>query len=379
MKFTIPAILILLILSASGLEKGDIKKWSKVTSSEMNWMDANKYCKNLVEGGNQDWRLPTISEIRTLIQNCPESENGGICEITNNCISYKNCSGNCLGCYGKDDGIYSIFGDNKRLWSATEPLEDSQNAFGIGFYDASFFVLPKSDNINVRCVRGKINNLKFKPDNSKNIVDGINSEINNLVSEDFSAFEIVQIFKENIFEIYYEDLKEHDTALKQKTFKKTNQYQKYLEDVKRKKEKIKKLRISIELPGTGFSDYNLKKRGFEYELESKYISGFCLDSVGIKEKKALVSGPLTFYSYYLFIKTNEKQALNIENNKNDLKLKFTFNVRNLVKEDFFEPEEISGGKVYYSTRTEWFPFAYNIDFVIYNNVTQEIYYSIHFK
>ena len=45
--------------------------WSDASNDSMNWYDAVEYCKDL--GG----RLPTISELRTLIQNCSATETGG--------------------------------------------------------------------------------------------------------------------------------------------------------------------------------------------------------------------------------------------------------------------------------------------------------------
>ncbi len=42
--------------------------WSQASSYYMGWYDGEAYCKDI--GG----RLPTISELRTLIQNCPQTE-----------------------------------------------------------------------------------------------------------------------------------------------------------------------------------------------------------------------------------------------------------------------------------------------------------------
>ena len=55
---------------------GNNLQWSNKTPRGMNWNDAMNYCKNLNESGYNDWRLPTISELRTLIQNCSETEKG---------------------------------------------------------------------------------------------------------------------------------------------------------------------------------------------------------------------------------------------------------------------------------------------------------------
>ena len=57
-------------------------QWSKKAPGVMNWDDAVKYCKNLKEGKHNDWRLPDIDELRTLVQNHPGTRPGGSCPIS---------------------------------------------------------------------------------------------------------------------------------------------------------------------------------------------------------------------------------------------------------------------------------------------------------
>jgi hypothetical protein len=72
--------LILMILLFVGLQlalSGDSAKtwkdnssgliWSvKDNGSDMNWSQANNYCRNLALEGNRDWRLPTMKELETI-------------------------------------------------------------------------------------------------------------------------------------------------------------------------------------------------------------------------------------------------------------------------------------------------------------------------
>ena len=58
--------------------------------------DAARYCNNLDLGGHLgDWRVPTISELRTLVRNCPPLSPGGSCGVTDTCFSDSCANDNC--------------------------------------------------------------------------------------------------------------------------------------------------------------------------------------------------------------------------------------------------------------------------------------------
>ncbi|MBR4531387.1 DUF1566 domain-containing protein [bacterium] len=94
------------------------------------WYDAARYCTELVEGGSNNWRVPTMEELRTLVQNCPE----GDCDM--------DLTGN-----------YSFFGDISNLWSSD--VTGNNTGYTLDFLTAS----EKGDGISyyreakVRCVR----------------------------------------------------------------------------------------------------------------------------------------------------------------------------------------------------------------------------------
>jgi len=133
-------------------------KWSKKAPKSINWSDAKKYCENLVEDGYSDWRLPTISELRTLIKNCPATETGGECGVTDSCLSLRNCRNDaCSGCSGSSDGKYSKLGDTECFWSFSEESDHAGFAWYVRFSNG--YVSNDSDGndkhyeVYVRCVK----------------------------------------------------------------------------------------------------------------------------------------------------------------------------------------------------------------------------------
>lgn len=89
-------------------------KWSGRLDG-VNFEDAQKYCDEI--GG----RLPTIDELRSLIRNCPDTEPGGKCKLSENCFDASTCQEGCEGCKSNGiDGDFSIFYDSRTLWSSTK-------------------------------------------------------------------------------------------------------------------------------------------------------------------------------------------------------------------------------------------------------------------
>lgn len=125
--------------------------WSSRSSNEMNWQSAINYCQNLTEGGHSDWRLPTISELKTIIKNCQSG--GSSCRVSDNCLSNSCWSKSCMcssgGSYGKlgdSDGVY--------LWSSSTTSGNTGTAWGVNFgYGRVDNNRNKTNNNNVRCVR----------------------------------------------------------------------------------------------------------------------------------------------------------------------------------------------------------------------------------
>lgn len=105
---------------ATKTEMGKPNKLIFSTPSEesIEWKDAKKYCENMAAEKNEDWRLPTIDELRRLVINCPQTGTDGLCEISEKeqRLSYDYFSEACEGC---KKGNHSYFGDNFHLWSSS--------------------------------------------------------------------------------------------------------------------------------------------------------------------------------------------------------------------------------------------------------------------
>ncbi len=140
---------------------------------QMNYSNAVKHCDGMDHAGFSDWRLPTISELRTLVVGFRDIEPGGRCSVSDNCLKYScifqgrkeendhPCSNNVEdadlngpgpeGCYF-DDVWRTYCG---KYWSSSK-IEDTENqVFQIDFVKPSI-VPVYTDNSNFafpRCVR----------------------------------------------------------------------------------------------------------------------------------------------------------------------------------------------------------------------------------
>ena len=100
------------------------KMWSPISSTYVDWGTAIDYCEDLKACGYSDWIMPNINELRTLIQNCPETETGGPCSISypDHLSSGDDWTPDCYHCESiiHNGGYYSKLGDDlTSLWSSS--------------------------------------------------------------------------------------------------------------------------------------------------------------------------------------------------------------------------------------------------------------------
>ncbi|MBO4441511.1 DUF1566 domain-containing protein [bacterium] len=135
--------------------------WSKRYDS-MKWRTAVHLCNSLNSsnygGYSSGWHLPTISELRTLIKNCPGTETGGSCEVSDSCLSDSCWSNDCYcSCKENNGGYYSKLGDNDyvNLWSSSTSISDGPDyVWLVAFEDGFMYSDYKNNDNDVRCVRG---------------------------------------------------------------------------------------------------------------------------------------------------------------------------------------------------------------------------------
>lgn len=129
------------------------------------WESAKATCNSVVQGGHDDWRLPDIGELRSLIRGCPSTASGSsTCNVEPggclnlDCIDEEQCS-SCLPNDGPADGIYwpqELNGNAVWYWSSTTVGDSSDLAWNVCFENAFVSTRDKLNQVRIRCVRSFI-------------------------------------------------------------------------------------------------------------------------------------------------------------------------------------------------------------------------------
>jgi len=125
------------------------------------WSYANKYCNENQPGlPGEGWRLPTISELRSIIRGCPNAEASGTCGVIDQCLSYSDCwSESCSGCLqdgGPANGCYwdpYLQGECILYWSSSQVDDEVYDAWAVSFEDGRIGYVGTGSFLGVRCVR----------------------------------------------------------------------------------------------------------------------------------------------------------------------------------------------------------------------------------
>ena len=123
------------------------------------WKQAVDYCDGLRLAGHGDWRLPSISELRTLIEGCEATVAGGECIVSDDCTEDACQTAACFSCRfgeGPGGGCYSrpgLLEPCEHYWSATRVPDNMDRAWAIGFA-GGFIYKPRIYYVfHARCVR----------------------------------------------------------------------------------------------------------------------------------------------------------------------------------------------------------------------------------
>ena len=140
--------------------------WSKKSSVSISGVKS--FCSDLSEGNFNNWRLPNIDELRSLINGCSNTKVGGNCKVsaTNGCLS-ETCwdDETCFSCGTTSASTISKFGDSEDFCSSSpfSPTDSDYDyyygwLFGVEFSTGGILIwntdyVGSDDKAYIRCVR----------------------------------------------------------------------------------------------------------------------------------------------------------------------------------------------------------------------------------
>lgn len=141
--------------ASAATEQVGNREWSELSDKKMNFNEARNYCRKLRDGGNSDWRLPTIDELRTLIQSCPGTETFGACKVSEEegCLSSACVSDRYCECGPNSMGNHSKLGDTAIIWSSSMKTKSNERVFVVDFLRGGISSNLSETRNNVRCTR----------------------------------------------------------------------------------------------------------------------------------------------------------------------------------------------------------------------------------
>jgi len=131
MRLIISMVMLSVMLLASDTVKIASLEWQDNTEAKtikLNWQDAKDHCQNLSLGGYEDWRLPNIKELQSIVDT----------------KHYKPTI--------KSSFVYTASSD---YWSSGEDVSDAKYAWHVHFNKGLTDYDAKSYEYSVRCVRAR--------------------------------------------------------------------------------------------------------------------------------------------------------------------------------------------------------------------------------
>lgn len=119
--------------------------------------EAISYCETFSAGGEDDFRLPTVSELRTLIRDCPSSASGGSCPVGPSALDSTSYETTCAGCDATATCYWpaELGGPCTLYWSTSEVSDypAGEAAWFVSFNRGSIAWEDASSPFYARCVR----------------------------------------------------------------------------------------------------------------------------------------------------------------------------------------------------------------------------------
>lgn len=140
--------------------KNGFLMWQRSSGKDLTWENAKSYCSNLSLDGHSDWRMPTISELKTLIAGCQSGTDA--CKVSDSCYS-SSCWSNDCSCKINEGpgengfywyrGVWEADGQDNFFWSSSEQSDIAGNRWGILFGSGYVYYSYEYYKRYVRCVR----------------------------------------------------------------------------------------------------------------------------------------------------------------------------------------------------------------------------------
>ncbi|MCZ7583838.1 MAG: DUF1566 domain-containing protein [Deltaproteobacteria bacterium] len=117
--------------------------WQVPANAEtLSWSDATAYCASLEWRGYTDWRLPSVSELRTVIVGCDATEPDGSCGVRDDCPDLDCTDDACGGCEGDECYLAtpldeSCSMENSEYWSSSVVGDQPDSVWFVDFYFAA--------------------------------------------------------------------------------------------------------------------------------------------------------------------------------------------------------------------------------------------------
>jgi TolB-like protein len=139
-------------------ESSELMWQSKPTGGKMTWSEAKSHCSRLKLGEHDDWQLPTISQLRTLIRDCTSTAANGSCSAGKQMRKINLAQ--CRGCPKKKgpgpEGLYWEIPQAEpccRYWSSSSNTVGGTYSWGVDFANAKVFGRGAEAKYFARCVR----------------------------------------------------------------------------------------------------------------------------------------------------------------------------------------------------------------------------------